>query len=103
MDYLIEKIIAIEEKAQDIIKEAKEKSLHVGEEIEAQSASMHQQMQQRADKRLAVIKEQELSRCQSAIDKLTAQTAETHEAITRLAEEKTSQWIDSLFGQIISE
>ena len=101
MDEIIDRIIAIEDEAQRLIKDAKEEKANLGQVIEGEVESMHKDMEERIKKKQETLKDYEDEEVEKKISEINKKLSENMEKIDKKAAEKKESWIEDLVNNVI--
>ena len=101
MDEIIDRIIAIEDEAQRLIKDAKEEKANLSQVIEGEVESMHKDMEERIKQKQETLKDYEDEEVEKKISAINKKLSENMEKIDKKAAEKKESWIEDLVNNVI--
>ena len=101
MDELIEKIIQIENNAQEITRQAKDQQKHLPERIDEEVAQLKARLTAEAEHRLELVKQTEQENAQAELEQMRSRMAQARAAIEQQRAENQVKWEDEIFRRII--
>ncbi|MCC8168810.1 MAG: hypothetical protein LIO59_00205 [Oscillospiraceae bacterium] len=101
MEDLIMKIIDIESRAQEIIKDAKEADKNLDANIEEETKKLHADIERRAQIKGETIRSIEDEDAEKRIEQIRKNTEESIALLEKKYNEKKENWIDTIVGSII--
>ena len=101
MEDLILKIIDIEDRAQEVIKDAKKARNELDQNINDETKKLHRSIKNKATAKSEAIKETELKDADSKCEAIAADSHRQVEALDRKYEENKDAWIDQIVNNII--
>lgn len=103
MDHIeiINKIVEAEQTAQRIADEARAKLASLDTDLVAENEKMRKQYFERADKRIASVREREGAIADEMIAELEKKLEQDLEGIERLAREQNDNWVSTIFSMIV--
>lgn len=100
---VINKIIEAEQLAQQMAGEARDKQLHLEEDLQESAQSMRKNYQAEAQKRIDVVREREDMQTREKIDALTVVHKLEMDNMEQLYQKNRDAWATELFNRIIAE
>lgn len=100
MNDLIEKIIEIENKAQKVIKEAKNEKEHLDEIIKKTIEDMKSDVEKRAEDKCHSIKNIEDTEADSAIATIEKEKKRALEKLESIYKSKCDEWVEQIVSEI---
>ena len=101
MDAIINKIIEVEQRAQQIVEEANREKQKNIVDFRHKLNNLKQDIQQRAEKKIKQIKEKEMLESQKKLEELNLKFEEQERLLTQYKSERFTEWIETLLNQII--
>ena len=98
---LITRIIEAEQKAQQLAGQAKDKKLHLPEELRESMASMRQTYFDRANRRIMMVREREMSHTDEKMSALEVMHKIELENMEKTFAENRDEWVEKLFSMIV--
>lgn len=102
MDELIQKIIDIENKAQAIVKEARDEQKNLDVVIEAEINEMKSDIEKRASDKCKMIKNIEDEDAQRRLSEIEAEKNAVIERLEGIYQSKCNEWVDDIVNEIIN-
>lgn len=100
MDELIEKIIQIENNAQEITRQAKDQQKHLPQRIDQEVTQLKARLTAEAEHRLQMVKQTEEENTQAELQELRSHMEQVRTAIEQKRAQNQSQWEDDIFRRI---
>jgi len=100
---VINKIIEVEHQAQQLADQALDKREHLEEELRQSVGALRQRYMERAEERVAKIRDQEGSQAAENIKSLSQDHTLEMENMERLYRSHREEWIQTLFDKIIAD
>ena len=101
MDEIIERIIKIEEEAQELIKKAREEKEHLGETIYGEVKKMQEEISARAEKKQETLKNYEDDEADKKIEKINTKLEADLRKIEDKAKKSREGWIENLVNTVV--
>ncbi len=101
MDDIIMKIIDIEEKAQEIIKDAREANENLEKNVQAETEKLHQDIERRAQIKGETVRDIEMGDAEERIKKIRRETEKGIADLEARYKEKKPEWVGKIVGNII--
>ncbi len=102
LDELIEKIIQIENNAQEITREAKDQQKHLPQRIDQEVAQLKAKLTAEAEHRLQLVEQAERERADAEQSQLRAHMQQIKESIEQKRQQCQTQWEEDIFRRIVS-
>lgn len=100
MDELIEKIIQIENNAQEITRQAKDQKKHLPERIDEEIAQLKTRLSAEAEHRLQLVRQTEEENAQAELQALRTHMEQARATIEQKRAQNQAQWEDAIFRRI---
>lgn len=101
MDELIEKIIQIENNAQEITREAKDQQKHLPQRIDQEVAHLKEKLTAEAQHRLQLVEQAEKENADAELAQLRSHMEQAQAEIEQKRQQCQAQWEDDIFRRII--
>jgi len=101
MDDILKRIIEIEDRAQSIVRDAKEHKRNFSEEIEIEAQKMKKDIEERAERKIRQIQIQEDEYKQKKLEEIKKETSEKLNKMNQLYEMNRDKWVDAVFEMIM--
>ncbi len=101
MEDLILKIIDIEDRAQEVIKDAKQANKTLDQDIADETRKLRQSIQNKAIAKSESIKETELKEADEKCEKIRAESKKQIEALEKKYSENKDSWVNKIVENII--
>ena len=102
MDELIQRIIDIENKAQSVVKEARNDREHLEETIKKTISDMKEDFEKRANDKCESIKSFEDSEAKEKIEAIDAEKKASISKLEEIYKDKCDKWVDEIVDEIIN-
>lgn len=103
MDDILKRIIEIEDKAQNIVEDAKAGTANFDSEVETITELMSREIEAKADRRISLIQEYEAKEMEKILSDTEASFNENLERINEMYRENRQQWISDVYNMIINK
>lgn len=100
MDELIEKIIQIENNAQEITRQAKDQQKHLPERIDEEVSQLKARLTAEAEHRLEMVKQTEQENADAELQALRSRMDQARATIEQKRAENQDRWEDEIFRRI---
>ncbi len=101
MEEIIKRIMEIEDKAQEIMTDARKKHDGLEKRVEAKETRMKRQMDMAADRRCIAIQQTEKSRAEEEIARINERTDKQLSRLEKKYRESKAKWVDDMVEHII--
>lgn len=101
MEEVIAKIIEIEERAREIVKDAKSTKAGLDEELAKETEEMRRDIAQRAERKNVTLREYEDTEAQKKIEQINAKTQELKDALEAKYRENKDKWVTQIVDSVI--
>ena len=103
MEDVIRRIISIEEKAQEMMLDARKAESGLDKRVEAEDKRLDREIRSKADERCRLIKESEHDGISDKIDSINAETTAQIARLEEKYRENKEKWVDDIVLHIIGE
>jgi len=105
MEYigLVEKIIAAEQSAREMVRQAEEKAVTLETDLEQEITRMREDYMARAKRRLAAIEKTEQEDADADIKALDVEFHRSMATVEQAYKSHKNQWVDTLFSKIAGD
>lgn len=103
MEYvdLVNRIVEVEHSAKEIAREAKQQESSLDQEVQQETAALHEQYMARARRRIEQVEQTEAQAADEAIAQLDEKLAQAMAAVESAYEKNKDRWVDTLFDLIV--
>lgn len=103
MEYieLVNQIIEAEHSAKEIAREARQQEGALDQQVQQETAAMHQRYMERAKRRIEQVEQTERQAADEAIVQLDQKLQTAMEHVEAAYEKNRDQWVDALFSMIV--
>ena len=103
LEEIIRRIIAIEDKAQEIVHDAREASDSLNERVDAADKRIAQNIRYKAEERCRKMRETEQESIRGKIESINERANEQLESLEKKYNENKEKWVDEMARHIIGE
>ena len=103
MEDIIRRIIEIEDKAQEIVNDARAAESNLGKRVEAEDKILAQKIREKAENRCRKLRESEQERINEKINDISKTTESRLAELQRKYSENKEKWVDDMVRHIIGE
>ena len=103
MEYieLVNQIIEAEHSAKEIAREARQQEGILDQQVQQETAAMHQRYMERARRRIEQVEQTENQAADEAVVQLDEKFRKAMEAVEAAYEKNRDRWVDTLFSMIV--
>ena len=103
MEYvdLVNRIVEVEHSAKEIAREARQQESSLDQEVQQETAALHEQYMARARRRIEQVEQTEAQAADEAIAQLDEKLAHAMDAVEAAYEKNKDRWVDTLFDMIV--
>ncbi len=103
MEEIIRQLIQLEEKAQALVKDAKDQKEHFAETIDQDVEKLHQEINEKVLKKDEKISQIETEYAKTQIENRKAVYAQAEQAMMKKADENMEQWVQQIYAAVLAE
>ena len=103
MDDVFNRILQIEKRARDMLADAKNQEMNIGDEIKLKQHEISETYMEKAKNRLAKVNESEQAYKNEAIDSIISLQEKQLESMNKSFIQNRDKWVDALYSNIINE
>ena len=101
MDNIIMKIIEIEDKAQNIVKEARDKTNSFDGDMDRELENIKKRIDMEATKQISVLRAKEVEKTEALISNMEKEAELKKEELRKLYQQERDSWINMMFRSIV--
>ena len=103
MEDIIRRIIAIEDKAQEIVNDAREAESNLDKRVESEDKRIAREIHDKAEARCRKMQEEERESVSGKIGQINARASEQFDGLMKKYSENKEKWVDDMVRHIIGE
>lgn len=103
MEEVIEKIIELEEKAREIVRDAEKARAGLEEELDSEVKRLHSEISARVDEKNNALLEYEDGEANKRIDIINAETERVKASLEEKFNQNKDKWVEDIFKSVVGE